>query len=274
MKRTKKHNKKRNTAFLYEALVKEVAKSVIEKDLQRKGLLVSIIKEHFNVQTHLGKELQLYRALASSEDMEVNVAEKLIQEAKKEHQKIDKKKLFVEQSRVISKINKTLSRDVFSNFVPNYKNLATISQIFNDDITIKNKVLLEAELLKVMTSETNKSENKLPVSNLVYRTFLKQFNETYGNELMQEQKSLLQNYILSFNDNGLQFKIYLNEELGRLKKVILKALKVEEIKSDGLMKEKTKTVLGLIENFKNKPFNKNMLTQVLKMQSLVKEIQN
>ena len=91
---------------------------------------------------------------------------------------------------------------------------------------------------------------------------------------MQEQKSLLQNYILSFNDNGLQFKIYLNEELGRLKKVILKALKVEEIKSDGLMKEKTKTVLGLIENFKNKPFNKNMLTQVLKMQSLVKEIQN
>ena len=274
MKRTKKHNKKRNTAFLYEALVKEVAKSVIEKDLQRKGLLVSIIKEHFNVQTHLGKELQLYRTLASSEDMEANVAEKLIQEAKKEHQKIDKKKLFVEQSRVISKINKTLSRDVFSNFVPNYKNLATISQIFNDDITIKNKVLLEAELLKVMTSETNKSENKLPVSNLVYRTFLKQFNETYGNELMQEQKSLLQNYILSFNDNGLQFKIYLNEELGRLKKVILKALKVEEIKSDGLMKEKTKTVLGLIENFKNKPFNKNMLTQVLKMQSLVKEIQN
>ena len=83
MKRTKKHNKKRNTAFLYEALVKEVAKSVIEKDLQRKGLLVSIIKEHFNVQTHLGKELQLYRALASSEDMEANIAEKLIQEAKR-----------------------------------------------------------------------------------------------------------------------------------------------------------------------------------------------
>ena len=274
MRRKKKHNKKRNTAFLYEALVKEVAKSVIEKDLQRKSLLVSIIKEHFNNQTHLGKELQLYRTLASSEDMEANVAEKLIQEAKKEHQRIDKKKLFVEQSRVISKINKTLSRDVFSNFVPNYKNLATISQIFNDDVTVKNRVLLEAELLKVMTSENNKNQNKLPVSNLVYRTFLKKFNETYGDELMQEQKSLLQNYILSFNDNGLQFKVYLNEELGRLRKIISEALNKEEIKLDDSMKEKTETVLNLIENFKNKPFSKSMLTQVLKMQNLAKEIED
>ena len=163
---------------------------------------------------------------------------------------------------------------MFSNFVPNYKNLATISQIFNDDVTVKNRVLLEAELLKVMTSENNKNQNKLPVSNLVYRTFLKKFNETYGDELMQEQKSLLQNYILSFNDNGLQFKVYLNEELGRLRKIISEALNKEEIKLDDSMIEKTETVLNLIENFKNKPFSKTMLTQVLKMQNLVKEIED
>ena len=43
-----KHNKKRNTAFVYEALVREVAKAVVRKDEKRKNLIVKIIKENFS----------------------------------------------------------------------------------------------------------------------------------------------------------------------------------------------------------------------------------
>jgi len=272
MTKKKKHNKKRNTAFLYEVLVREITKSIIAKDLQKKNIIISIVKEHFITNTELGKELQLYRTLASPQNVNDTVAEKLIQEVKKEHKKINKKKLFIEQSRIISKINKSLSKDVFSNFVPNYKNLATISQIFNDDVSVKNRVLLEAELLTLISEKEGISSNKVPISNLVYRTFLKKFNKTYGEALLQEQKAILQSYVLSFDDNGLQLKVFLNEELGRLKGVINKALISQDINSDESMCERTKKVLGLIESFKDKPFDKNMLTHILKIQSLAQEI--
>ena len=58
-----KHNKKRNTAFLYESLVKELTKAVVKKDTERKNVLVSMIKEHFSKGTVLNQELELYKAL-------------------------------------------------------------------------------------------------------------------------------------------------------------------------------------------------------------------
>jgi hypothetical protein len=273
MKAKTKHNKKRNTAFLYEALVREIAKSVINKKPQRNDFITSLIKEHFVKGGEMAKELELYRALITTNDLDTYTAEKLIQETKHAHQRIDKKKLFIEQSRLISKINRNLSRDVFSNFVPNYKNLATISQIFNDELSVKNKVLLEKELLNKLISEAGLSEGKQkPITNLVYRTFIKKFNESYSTALLEEQKMLLQKYVTSFDDNGIQLKLYLNEELGRLKTLVEKSLNQEEIAEDSEMVGKTKEVLGILESFKSQPFNKEMLAQVLKMQSLAKEI--
>ena len=42
-----KHNKKRNTAFLYEALVRELTKAVVEQDSNRSNRVKKILKEHF-----------------------------------------------------------------------------------------------------------------------------------------------------------------------------------------------------------------------------------
>ena len=269
-----KHNKKRNTAFLYEALVREIAKSVINKQTKKNNFIVSLVKEHFIQGTELARELGLYKSLSETNNLDSQTAEKLIQEAKRMHEKVDKKKLFIEQSRLISKINRNLSKNVFSNFVPNYKSLATISQIFNDEISVKNKVLLEGELLKKLTSAEDSSQKQTPTTNLVYKTFIKKFNEAYGGTLLEEQKSLLQKYVTSFSDNGIQLKIFLNEELSRLKKLVKESIKQEEINTDSDMVEKTKKVLNIIESFKSKPFDKEMLTQVLKIQDLAKEIKN
>ena len=228
-----KHNKKRNTAFLYETLVREIAKSVIGKQPERNDFIISLIKEHFTKNTELARELELYKAL-----------------------------------------NET-SENVFTNFVPNYRNLATIAQIFNDDLGVKSKVLLEKELIKKLASSKGSNPNaKVPNTNLVYKTFIKKFNETYGGSLLEEQKSLLKNYITSFNDNGIQLKIFLNEELGRLKETIKRSIKLKEITSDSDMLEKTNKILEVLEDFKSKPFDKNMLTQILKIQNLTKEMES
>jgi len=270
-----RHNKKRNTAFLYEILVRAAAKTVINKDFKRKAQIVSLMREHFKKNTELAKEMELYKALHQSSGMDTYTGEKLIQEVKKEYNKLDQDKIFFEQSRLISKINKILSKNVFSNFVPNYKNLATISQIFNADVSAKQRVLLETKLLKRIISEKKKEETKIkPISKLAFNIFVKKFNETYGESLLQEQKELLSNYIISFSDNGLGLKIFLTKEIDRLREGVQKSLKMGEIKSDSNMLEKTKNVLNLIEEFKNKPFDKEMVNQILKIQNLLKEIEN
>ena len=243
-----KHNKKRNTAFLYETLVREIAKSVINKQPKRNDFIISLIREHFTKSTELARELELYKTLNEMNELDPTTA---------------------------SKINRNLSKNVFNNFVPNYKNLATIAQIFNDDVSVKNKVLLEKELIKKLASSKDCNPNaKVPNTNLVYKTFIKKFNETYGGNLLEEQKSLLKNYITSFNDNGIQLKIFLNEELGRLKTVVEQSIKLEEIKSDSDMLGKTNKILEVLESFKNKPLDRDMLTQILKIQNLTKEIKS
>ena len=39
-----KHNKKRNTAFIYETLAQELTKSILEKDNDRKNTVVGMIE--------------------------------------------------------------------------------------------------------------------------------------------------------------------------------------------------------------------------------------
>ena len=271
-----KHNKRRNTAFIFEALVRELTKTVITKDNSLKNKIVKVIKEHFKSDTELNKELELYKALRNTYDLNHDSAEKLVTEAKKEHDKLSQETIFNEQSNLISRINKTLTSDIFSNFVPDYKNLATIYQIFNDKIPIKEKVLLKSNLVKRMTSKFKPYEqdpSAKHVDLLTLKSFTKRFNTEYSSKMFKEQKDLLNKYIMSFLDNGVELKLYLNEEVGRLKKLVKSSLQIDEIKQDEDMLEKANGVYTLLEGFKNVKVDGSMLIKVLKIQQLAQEIQ-
>lgn len=272
-----KHNKKRNTAFLYEALVRELTKTVVGESKQDKSTIISILKEHFDKNTTLFKELELYKALLESDSLPLHVAEKLIFEVKRNYASLNKKKIFNEQSAVISKINKSLTNGVFANFVPNYKNIATISQIFSDeDIAPKKRVILEQSIVDLLTKKEKSKkleENMKPIDNLVFKSFIKNFNSEYS-ELYDEQRALLNVFISSFKDGGSELNAYLNEELGRLKKEVKNALTLNEIKQNEHVKEKFKNLLEFMEKFKEKRIDKPMLQKILKIQQLVKEIKN
>tara|TARA_Y100000034_G_scaffold88656_1_gene106426 strand:+ start:147 stop:971 length:825 start_codon:yes stop_codon:yes gene_type:complete len=270
--RKTKHNKKRNTGFLYEALIRELTKSVINNDVKRKAAIVFMIKEHFAENTFLSKELDLYKALKDLHEIDAISAEKILFEAKEQYKVLNKKKIFSEQSFLINKINRILSKDVFSNFVPNYKDLATIAQIFSDEMPLKTRVLLEQSLIKG-TGKIQEKKEMVPIDDLVYKTFVKKFNDKYDENLIKEQKELLSKYISSFADNGLDLKVYLNEEIGRLKQIIEKSMKSGEIKKDLSMLESAKKVLNVIGDFRAKQVDANMLEKVLKIQNLVSEIQ-
>jgi len=272
-----KHNKKRNTAFLFEALVREYTRAAIRKDQEVMKECRNILRDYFSSNTVLGKELSLYRSLYETVGLSKPAAEKLISEVRSTYKHMiseNQKEIFAEQSAVIKKINKNVSTNVFSNFVPQYKNLATVYQIFNGELAPEKRILLE-EFISDSISSTPTKKNisaKDPVDNLVLKNFLKKFNDKYGDALFEEQSKLLSRYVLSFSDNGLAFKSYLHEELGRLKGAVSEGTKKDEIANDSDMIEKTQRVMTILENFANKKMTNNGLEQVLKIQALVREI--
>lgn len=259
-----KHNKKRNTAFLYEALVKELAKATVEKNEVLKKQIVFVLKEFFSVGKPLARELDVYKTLYETNNIDKDTAKSLISESKRVYFGMSQPDIFNEQSRLISRVNKDIGKSVFQHFMPNYKNLATISQIFDLDIPIKTRVILEQTLIEFLTTEEPKAKELEPIDNIVYKTFVSKFNEKYGSSLLEEQKTLLTKYIMAQDEIDVDFSIYLNEEIGRIKTVITNSNSIKENKNYD-------SLVSMVESFKERQIDAKLLEDILYLQVLVKE---
>jgi hypothetical protein len=266
-----KHNKKRNTAFLYESLVKELTKAALRSDMAAKKAISSILKEHFHVNSVLHRELGLYKTLCEVRNVEKNTAEKILNEVKRVYHSLGEEEIFDEQSQVIKKINSNLSRNVFRNFVSNYKTLATISQMFSSKTPITNRVILEGTLLDLMTSPPDKFKPMKPVDNIAYRIFVQKFNDKYGSSLNEDQKNLLTRYVTLSPETAVEFKTYINDEVSRLKESVKRLQGKKELLLDESLRRKNDAVLELLESFKVQEINDDMIKAVLKMQALAME---
>ena len=102
-----KHNKRRNTAFLYEVLVKELTRATIQSDKKKKQIIVQTLKEFFNKNSILGKELEIYKVLNETFSLRERDAEKLLSEVKRMYKNtLNSEGIYSAQSKLISKINK------------------------------------------------------------------------------------------------------------------------------------------------------------------------
>ncbi len=269
-----KHNKKRNTAFLYEALVKELTKAIVNKDIEKKNTLVSMLKENFSTGKVLQKELELIKTLSETKKVDMFTAERLLSESVSRYSKLDTDEIFEAQSKLIENINKNFGKEVYSNFVPNYKHLATIWQLFTQNTSVKEKVLLEKALVFSMTAkgkESVKAKQMPHVDKLVFKTVIENFNKSYDGELLSEQKELLNNYIVSFGANEVEFKVYLNEELGRLKEEVSLLKEKEVMLENKDLANKLDDVRAALDKLQTKKINPAMLERVMQVQKLVKE---
>jgi len=265
-----KHNKKRNTAFLYEALVRELTKAVVEKDKVRTQRIKTILKEHFRSGMVLFSELGCFNALSDKSSLDQYTAEKMVFRAKKEYEQLSQQDIFKEQSAVIKKVNTDLGKEVFNNFVPNYKSYATLAQIFGDKVSVKNKVLMEQKVIDTLTSSPAEQEELQTVDNLVVKSFTDRFNETYT-ELLPEQKELLNRFIVSFNENEADFKLFAGTELKRIQESVESSLGLVEVKEDDQMIQNTKQVLQQISEFNVASLGEQEILKILKLQKLVRE---
>ena len=269
-----KHNKKRNTAFVYEALIREATVAILRNDHKKSNKVVTLIKKHFHSNSLLKKDLECYRSLYENQGIDKSLSEKILKEVRMQKMMIDPEGLFKQQTKLIHDVNKEITPEVYNNFVPNYKTLATIDQIFSTKTSPKNRIIMENEIISQMSARAAGNDNNVEIDNVTYRSFVSKFNEKYDADLLKEQKDLLTHYITSFSDNGLELKNFLNNEIGRLKEKLRESCDADEIKNDKDMLQKTEEVISRLEAFSKEGITENVLMTVLKTQSLVEEIYN
>jgi len=268
-----KHNKKRNTAFLYECLVKELTKAVVRKQNGKKQNILAIIKENFKNGSALKAELDIYKCILESNKLSKDFAKRFLFESKVDFDNLDRKAVFNAQTKLLKQINETLSNEVFANFIANYKDLASIGQYLQDNtMKAKSRLLIESRVVGLLTSEKKEEVQMKHIDNLTYKTFTEKFNQTYGRTLRQEQKDLLMNYIVSFSDNGLGLKTFLNEEISRLKSGLMSYTNNKQNSKNSAVLAKTEQVLSKLDSFKNTPISENMVKDIFYIQDLLVEI--
>ena len=268
-----KHNKKRNTAFLYETLVKELTKAVVRKQDQRKEKVIKIIKENFHGNSVMKQELELYKSILENKDrMTKDFTDRFLIETRKDYDALDRKAVFNSQTKLISQINQELGTSVFNNFVPNYKDIATVGAWFQGSASnAKSRLIVETKVKSLLVPSEVKTKEMRHIDNLTYKTFVDKFNNTYKNSLKENQKNLLTNYITSFSDNGLGLKVFVNEEVGKLKDKFSKIISENtELSEDKIIK--VKKVSGVLEEFSKKPLDEAMVKKLFYIQDLAEEL--
>ena len=262
-----KHNKKRNTAFLYECLIKEMTKAVVRGELQKKQQIVETLKRYFSKGKPLYNDLQLYKQMMETKNLKESLGIRFMEEVKKDWENLDRKEIFNQQTHLIKEFNQTLP-EALGNFIPNYKSIATVGQYFNSNgLKAKTRLLIEERVKALVIShpEAIKEQKLKTIDSLTYSTFVNKFNDTYKESLLKEQRELLTNYITSFSDNGLGLKMFMNEEIGRLKEQC-------EALSEGKWSDKIKLVKEKLEGFKKKPLSEEVVKDIFHIQQLLSEI--
>ena len=267
-----KHNKKRNTAFLYECLIKELTKSVVREQLDRKNTIIAIIKENFHKGSPLKQDLDVYRSILESNKVSKEYASRFLVETKKDFDNLDRKEIFNCQTNLIKQINESLSPAAFANFISNYKDIASVGAFFDSKLKAKSRLIVEARLIQNLTKEKTIKEGMKHIDNLTYKTFVDKFNNVYNRSLMKEQKDLLTNYIVSFSDNGLALKSFLNEEIFRLKKEIDTLMENKKTLKNNAFSSKLQRVKEKLVYFSKVPITEQVVKDVFYIQDLVEEV--
>ena len=168
-------------------------------------------------------------------------------------------------------MNQKLGHGVFSNFIPNYKDIASslvcIFKIKNSDA--KKRIMLEENLIKYLGRKDQTLTEMKHLDNLEYKTFVNKFNNAYERTLRTEQKDLLTNYIVSFSDNGVGLKSFLNEEIGRLKNAVQQQIIGGTIDSNN---ENFKKVKAKLDKYSQIPINQQMVEEIFYIQDLIAEV--
>jgi len=203
-----KHSKVKNTAILFELLVRQIAADTMEN---RNSPAIVLLKKHFKEGTELYKELSLYRTLAEERFTAENQATRFLSAAVQSRKQLNETTLRRAKYNLIRDIKNKL---VFENFInariSNYKLNASIYKLFEynvadspAEITRCQSTIIEYVIRKEKESAPiNESFTKEDpvVRKLASKIVVDRFNEKYSG-LNADQKELLKEYVNSVNNS-------------------------------------------------------------------------
>ena len=275
-----KHNKLRNTGLLFEFLLRQITSDVLNKIEGSKA--VAIVKNKFNENTELGKELALYNIIINKKFSSDRKADYFINEVLKERTNLNSTSLKREKYNLIKMISEHYDLQKFiSSKVDNYKVYASTYKLFEYRTTLSPEQKTESHF-NLVEHITTKSEIKLSETTilpddedlriLTYKTLLEKFNQKYT-KLSGAQKNLLREYINNIsNTNSLKETLqHIVNELKKDLKTHSKGLK------DKVVKIKLKEAINSIDkmcgiNEKSSVVKDSHVTQAMRYLELLKEL--
>ena len=205
------HSKKRDSALLYEFLVRSISSGIVDGDQKKSSQALKLLKRYYAPGTELYREFRLANSLFKTTVSSDAVAGSILREASLAAQTHDVAKLDKEKTSLIHNINRTLNQDgiFYEQEIPDYRVLATIQTLINEwrissrNSNISLRAKYEDQLVKWLTSvkpenpDTQLSEGSEGSSRLLMRVMMKKLNEKYNGVLTNSQKELIRAYAFS-----------------------------------------------------------------------------
>ena len=280
-----KHSKFKNTAILFELLVKQITQEVLSNST--KNVSEKIIKEFFSSNKELAKELKLYNQIVKEKYSSIDDAKLFLEEVAKERTKLDENKLNKEKYNLIKTIKESYDLDKFlSSNLQNYKLLASVYKVFEtktlgrkveirDFIDSNNTILEHITNKRIAVKpadalyESFKQQSE-DLRLLTYKLLIENFNKKYSN-LDDSQKGLLREFINNVT-NTSTFPKFIEEET---KKVLANLVKESKGINDKVTKIKISEMIKLYKSDKFLKENQEKQVSVLMLTyELLKEVKN
>tara|TARA_A100001515_G_scaffold99862_1_gene80733 strand:- start:190 stop:1044 length:855 start_codon:yes stop_codon:yes gene_type:complete len=275
-----KHNKVKNTAFLYECLTRQITSDVLSNVEPSPAL--DIVKEFFRPTTILGKELVLYKALTSKKLKNEGKINYLVDSVLRERAKLNYSDMRRARYNLVKKITESYElKDFFRTRISNFKDIASVYKLF--EIQHNSNPFEETEIRFIVmenlkdtdspktekTSVVEKFEKESKDLRLLsYKILVDKFNQKYSN-LNESQRDLLKTYINNIS-NTSTLKEFMSEEIKTLKE---KISKIHPKIDDKVVSIKLKECLNVLKKLnKGNVVNEEQLITMMRFYNLLDEI--
>ena len=267
---------------MFELLTRQITVDVLNNE--KNSSSIKILKEYFNSKTELGKENELYKILLEQKYKNLKHAEILVEAVIKNRRKLSNRRLKNEKYNLIKVIKENYDLTAyFKSRIPNYKELASIYNIFEGESSRKDYgAVIETDskvtLMENITSpghtrkksKTSFSKNDEDIRLLTYQLLVDKFNKKYST-LSEDQKDLLREYINNLsNTNSL--KEFIAAEVVKVKTILKSHLRQV---NDKITKIKlTEAISHTDMASKGKYVKDSHVVALMRYYELIKELDN
>jgi len=257
-----KHRKKRNTALVYEFLVRRMASTMVDQDPDAYIAALQITKKYFQAGQPLAEEKALFDAIVQNRGLSEKAANAVLGEVMRHARGMDERLLEIKKSNLIKDVNYTFGPEFFSvHRIREYRLLASIQMLIDryrnqkaqlsEDV---EKIKLEEGLVTYMTTSAPQpvAQPSQPVDTFVATLAMKKFEERYSGALNEGQRVILRNFMnYEMTGDEERFNRFMTEERADVLTELSNLRNTKEFLEDNVMAERLAEAVDKLRGMAN-----------------------